>query len=482
MTTPTDKILDYFEEINTMPRCSKNEAAVGQWITAWAAKHQFSCRADTAGNLVVRIPASQGYEHSPIVVIQGHLDMVCEKTPDSGHDFTRDPIASHREGDWLTAKDTTLGADNGIAIAYALAMAEMDIGHPPMELLFTVDEETGLNGAKELTPGFIQGRILINLDSEDEGVFTIGCAGGIDTEISLGLTSVSASKLKTPYVLTVGALKGGHSGIDIHKGRGNANKILTRLLCRVSEVAPIQLVSLDGGTRKNAIPRDARAIFCADASRGEEILRAVNDLNGDIARELSSSDPDVSIALGPVDSSAPCEEGLNREDTRRVLNLLLTLPNGVYGTLPQSVGTVETSCNMATMSFAAGKLAIVSSQRSASMSRMVEITNVVHAAAALAGADTKDMDSYPPWPADMDSTLLERSIRTYRELNGVEPTLQLIHAGLECAVIGSIYDGMDMISFGPTIRDPHSPGERLHIPSIAKVWDFLVALIGEMKS
>jgi dipeptidase D len=482
VVAPTDKILDYFEQLNAIPRCSKNEAPVCRWLEQWAGSHGFHSKTDAAGNLVVRIPAGKGYETAPLVVIQGHMDMVCEKTPDSTHDFSKDPIVSHRDGEWVAAGDTTLGADNGIAIAYAMVMAEDTVDRPALELLFTVDEETGLNGAKELPPDFIDGRILINLDSEDEGIFTIGCAGGIDTRITLPFSTTMVPEEKAPYRLSVGELGGGHSGIDIHKGRGNANKILARLLTAISDQAPLRLSALKGGSKKNAIPRDAEALFYMDASRFETVRKVVGALETDIAEELRHTDPGITIELMALDRTPGNHEGLSERASRQVLDLLLALPNGVYGISAQAGGTVETSCNLAVIRLADGSLTITSSQRSAAVSRLAEMTAMVQAVASLAGAEAKDMDSYPPWPPDMRARLLERSIKVYRTLNGRAPEIQVIHAGLECAVIGSIFPGMEMISFGPTIRNPHSPGERLHVPSIEKVWNFLLALLRSMKN
>ena len=268
MPDRTARILEYFEQINYFPRCSNNETQVCQWLQHWAGERNLDFQGDAAGNLVVRVPASGGFQGAPVVVLQGHMDMVCEKTPESKHDFTSDPIVSHREGDWLIADGTTLGADNGIAIAYMLAIAEeAAINRPPMELLFTVDEETGLNGAKNLAPDFVRGRILINLDSEDEGVFTIGCAGGIDTHLSLDVQLEALRPDAQLFKVVVGGLKGGHSGIDIHKHRANANKILGRTLDHIQTQASMGLVTLTGGSRKNAIPRDAQALIWVEPSK-----------------------------------------------------------------------------------------------------------------------------------------------------------------------------------------------------------------------
>lgn len=483
MTNPTDSILAYFEELNAIPRCSKNEAAVCKWLETWASERQHDHVKDAGGNLVVRIPASAGYEDAPPVVLQGHMDMVCEKTPDSRHDFDTDPILSHMEGDWLTATDTTLGADNGIAIAYMLALVDdSEIAHPPLELLFTVDEETGLNGAKMLEPGFIHGRCLINLDSEDEGIFTIGCAGGVDTTMSLTMETRDLPADTHLIRLVVGGLKGGHSGIDIHKQRGNANKILARTLEQIEGITPIRLVSINGGSRKNAIPRDARADVWIEGSGGHRVQEVVEEMALTIRSEFSLSDKSLYIEMVDPSGTNSAQNALTRKASTQLIRFLLGLPNGVSHMSAELDGMVETSCNLATVSLDNGRLVVLSSQRSAASSRLNEITAEVHAVAGLAGATAQDHDTYPPWQPQMNSLLLSRSKKTYRMLYGQEPVIQVIHAGLECAVIGDIYSGMDMISFGPTIRDPHSPDERIWIPSIIKVWDFLTALLKGMKN
>ncbi len=482
MVDPTARILEYFEQINSFPRCSNNEAQVCQWLQHWAQDRSLDFQCDAAGNLVVRVPASPAHTSGPVVVLQGHMDMVCEKTPESIHDFTKDPIISHREGDWLTASGTTLGADNGIAIAYMLAMAEEpSINHPPMELLFTTDEETGLNGAKNLTPDFIRGRILINLDSEDEGVFTIGCAGGVDTHLNLEVQLEPVRPDAVIFKVVVGGLKGGHSGIDIHKHRGNANKILARTLAHIRRQAAMGLVMLTGGSRKNAIPRDAQAaIWIADAEKAL-IPRAVQQMETIIKAEYASSDKDLFVKLIPVPEASAGRQALSQHATDQTIRMLLALPNAVAGMSSELEGLVETSSNLATVDIVDNRICIVSSQRSATMSRLDEITATVHAVGKLAGAAILDQDAYPAWRPDMDSTLLSCSKTVYRQLYGGDPVIQVIHAGLECAIIGDIYPGMDMISLGPTLRNPHSPDERLFIPSIAKVWDFLVALLAQVK-
>jgi dipeptidase D len=483
MNDPTRVILDYFEKINTIPRCSTNETRLCRWLTDWATSRNLPYDCDSGGNLKVCIPASSGYENAPTVVLQGHMDMVCEKTPDSLHNFDKDPIVSHVDGEWLTATDTTLGADNGIAIAYMLGLVEREgLRHPPLELLFTVDEETGLNGAKMLKPGFVQGRTLINLDSEDEGIFTIGCAGGIDTTLSFSAELEPLGPDGSLHRVVVGGLKGGHSGIDIHKHRGNANRILGRILNGLQLAGRLKLISIRGGTLKNAIPRDAVAVIWVPSNTGSDLGQTVATLQASLKKEYAVSDAGVFINVEPAPDLNTGATALSADATDRIVQLLLALPNGVAHMSAGLQGAVETSSNLATVALDRGNVTIVNSQRSALDSRLDEINAGVNAVAQLAGATTKDHDAYPPWQPKMDSLLLQRSKEIYRKLYGQEPAIQVIHAGLECAVIGDIYPGMDMISFGPTIRNPHCPDERIWIPSIGKVWDFLAALLEALKS
>ncbi len=471
-------ILDYFEQINAVPRCSKNEAALCRWLQAWGKERGFADATDAAGNLVLRLPAGPGAERAPTVVIQAHMDMVCEKTPDSDHDFSRNPIRSVRKGDWLMADRTTLGADNGIAIAYALAVADhSDLRRPPMELLFTVDEETGLTGVKQMGKDLIQGRILINLDSEDEGIFTIGCAGGVDSNLSQDLPAEPIPHGWGLYQLVVGGLNGGHSGIDIHRHRANANKLLARTLAALHKRAECRIMTLAGGSRHNAIARDAQGLFACGAVEGS-IKGVVAEMEKTFRDEYGANEPGLFVRVDSARSDAAIV--LTRQASERVVSLLLAFPHGVAGMSPHLPGLVETSSNLAKVSVQASRLRVLSSQRSSVVTRLAEITGTVRALAELSGADVSDENKYPPWPPRMEDPLLERAKAVYTRLFGKDPVIQVIHAGLECAIIGALYPGMQMISLGPTIRDPHSPSERLHIPSVGRVWQFLRALLEDL--
>jgi dipeptidase D len=480
MSPATDKILDYFYKINAIPRCSNNEAQLSRWLRDWAGQHRFASRTDSAGNLAIIVPPTPGYETSAGVVLQGHMDMVCEKTPDSTHDFSKDPIRSVVDGDWLKAEGTTLGADNGIAIAYALALAEDEhAAHPLVELLFTVDEESGLNGAKMLAIDLIQSKTLINLDSEDEGVFTIGCAGGTDIEITLTMTPTLLPSDWHNLEIRIGGFMGGHSGIDIHKQRGNANKVLARTLTALRRSSRIRLAHIKGGSRHNAIPRDAVAQVACEPSNVAAAEKIIADMQTIVRQEYISVESDPFITVKRLQSGP--EAALSPDDSDRVVGILSVLPHGVAGMSTAFADTVETSSNLATVTLDSGTVTILNSQRSACATRLDDINTTVFAAAGLAAAETRKTNSYPPWAPDTHSRLLASSKEVYHRLFDTDPVIQVIHAGLECAIIGNLYNGMDMISFGPTIRNPHSPSECLYIPSLEKVWTFLVALLTSMK-
>lgn len=481
MSIHTKKILDYFEQLNSIPRCSGNEAHVCQWLQQWAERLGYESQADAGGNLVVRVPAADDHHTDPILILQGHMDMVCEKTPDSRHDFSKDPIRSYMDQDWLTADDTTLGADNGIAIAYMMTLAEdTDLVRPPLELLFTVDEESGLNGAKLLQPDFVRGKVLINLDSEDEGIFTIGCAGGVDTTVTRTIASEPVPAGNRAYCLLIGGLKGGHSGIDIGKHRANANKILARALERICSTCEIRIGSLDGGTRHNAIPRDAKAMVLIPSSEAGPVQEVVKAVETVVLAEYGATDPGIFIRFEAEADGHTILNAATPAETRHVIHMLLAMPSGVDSMSSEFQGLVETSSNLASVKLVDGQLSILLSQRSAVMSRLEEIRSRVHSLAALSGAGVQDANAYPPWQPNTDSYLLKTSQAVYQRIFDRPPEIQVIHAGLECAVIGDIYSGMDMISFGPTIENPHAPGERLLVPSVEAVWKFLVATIEKL--
>ena len=482
MDHKTQMILDYFEQINRIPRCSKNEQKIAAWLTAWAKNKGFDTRSDACGNLVIVVPASKGYESAPTIVLQGHMDMVCEKRPETQHNFKTDPIKNIINGDWLQADGTSLGADNGLAVALILVLVSDDsVNHPKLELLFTVDEETGLIGANQLDAKMLSGRILINIDSEDEGIFTIGCAGGINTAIDLAINQIPVNEQDSLIKISVAGLRGGHSGIDINKGRANANKIMSRLLFKVLEKLTFRLISFNGGSTHNAIARDAEAMVALNPDQLSALKQIIADLEKKLRAEFSSIENDLTIKVTVISDPDDQLNSADDADTRKIVNLLTALPHGVDRMSMEAKGLVDTSSNFATVSFSKKGLHILTSQRSVFTSRMEEIFQQVAAVARLAGASVKTDSAYPAWQPKRDSVLLKRCRETYQALFKSRPIVEIIHAGLECAVIGDKYPDMDMISIGPTMKNPHSPDERLYIPSIAKLWNFLVALMASYK-
>ena len=477
----SERVLSIFEEISAIPRCSKEEERVCAYLRRRTEAMGFSVRRDGAGNLSVRVPGSVGCEAAPTVVIQAHMDMVCEKRSGSDHDFSRDPIRLVEEDGWLKADGTTLGADNGIGMALALALVEDDtLARPPVELLFTVDEETGLTGANRLEPGFFSGRVLLNIDSEDEGVFTVGCAGGVESRIRVPVAPTLPEPGAIECCIEAAGMRGGHSGVDIHKQRANAIRVLCRALDAILRTVDIRLIDLKGGKSHNAIPRSAAARFACPADRRTDAADAVRALARSVRLEYADTDPSLTLTFSVWNPEAGGSRTLTVADTFRVVRLLLALPGGVLAMSKQIEGLVETSCNLASATLADGCLEVVTSQRSSLMSRLEEATRRIESTAALAGGDAARHNAYPAWEPNLDSPLLDRCRRTYRSLFGREPAVEAVHAGLECAVIGAACDGMDMISFGPTIRDPHSPDEALELASVKNVWAFSRALLASL--
>jgi dipeptidase D len=476
----TNEILKWFEEITKIPRCSKDEGAICQWLIKWGKENNFEVKTDNVRNVLIIVPANPGYENSPVVVIQGHVDMVCEKTPDSTHDFTKDPIKLVYDGEWLTADKTSLGADNGIAIAMAMAIAlDKEMPRPGLELLFTVDEETGLTGASALEPGFLQGRILLNIDSEDEGYFTVGCAGGINTTLSIPFALADVAGNYKLLKIKAGGMKGGHSGIDINKQKANAIKVLTRALSNAAGKVEIRLANISGGTAHNAIPRDGEAFVYVRGDQVDELDTILAEAEKTLNMEFKNTDPDLFIKA--EETGETFEQALTAADTKRILDFIIVLPHGVAAMSADIEGLVETSNNLARVGIENGHIKVLTSQRSSLVSRLGALTDRIEAVARLAGGEAQSGDGYPPWQPNMDSPLLARSIKIYEGLFNKKPVVEVIHAGLECGIIGDKYPGMDMISIGPTLKNPHSPDEKVHIGTIGMVWDFTAELLKELK-
>ncbi len=478
----TERILDIFKQISQIPRESKHEQEISAWLVKWAEKHGIYVKTDDVMNVIMRVPATPGFEDRPIVVLQGHMDMVCEKAEGSRHDFSRDPIEFVYDGDWLHANKTTLGADNGVAIAYALAVVELDVAHPEMEFLFTVDEETGLTGVSALKPDTLRGKILLNLDSDDEGIFTIGCCGGVDTKIWFPLNYEPLHEDDAVYTLTVSGCLGGHSGTDIVKHRANANKLLVRTLWALYEALPMRLISMSGGTAHNAIPRDAQAKIAIPAHT-EKTAKNILDESVEIFRnEYKTFEKNI---RGSLKISKKEKAGITDVLAERILRFMLAFPNGIEELDPSVYSgnklIAETSNNFAVIRTEDNAVRILSSQRSQVMSARDMLTRKIEMLAYLAGAEFKSGNGYSSWQPDWDSGLLAISKKVYKDHFGETPKVNVVHGGLECGVLGAKHKGMEMISFGPTIENAHSPDERLYIPSVKKVWDFLTQLLKTLK-
>jgi dipeptidase D len=465
----------HFYAISQIPRGSGNEAAVGEYIISVAKENNLDFKKDKPGNIIVSKVATAGKETSTGVVIQGHTDMVCEKNNETVHDFTKDPIQLVKNGEWIRANGTTLGADNGIGVCYALAiMEDAEIIHPPMEFLFTVDEETGLTGANGLAADFVQGKILLNLDSEEEGAFYIGCAGGQHTILKQEIEWQPCPSGFRVFQLKIGGLRGGHSGLNIDNGLGNSIKLLSRVLYHLKDKFDFNLVAFNGGNKHNAIPREAEAIIAIPASSKDHLQSVLNDMDAIFKNELQFSDKDV---LLEAKETTAVEKVFTVDFQNALIGLLYTLPHGVMEMSQAVKGLVETSTNMAVAETKDNRIVLLTSQRSSIASAIKDIADKVKAVGELAGFQIEQGGGYPAWEPNPDSALLKFATKAYKDSTGIEAEVKAIHAGLECGIIGEKYEGMDMISFGPTIEGAHSPDERVKIASVKNCWDFLLALL-----
>lgn len=471
-------VFHYFEEVCRVPRPSKKEEKIRAYLLEFARQHDLSVKVDEAGNVLMSKPATPGMEDRKAVILQSHMDMVCEKNKDTQHDFDTDPIETYVDGEWLRAKGTTLGADNGIGIATELAvLASDDIGHGPVQCLFTVDEETGLTGAFALKEGFMEGDILINLDSEDEGELFIGCAGGAGTTATFPCTMTAAPEGYFFFRVAVKGLTGGHSGDDINKNRANANKLLNRYLTSLMRKYDLRLCEIDGGNLHNAIPREAYAV-CAVPMKDKEAVRV--DLNiylAEIENEYAVTEPNLRMEL---ESETPCLKVMDVEQMKRFLLSIYAVHNGVYAMSQDIAGLVETSSNLASIKQGEGCIKVVTSQRSSILSSRVDMSQMVGAAFELGGATVETGDGYPGWKPNPSSEILRVAVESYKRLFGTEPKVKAIHAGLECGLFLEKYPSLDMVSFGPTLRGVHSPDERMLIPTVDKFWRHLLDVLAHV--
>jgi len=468
----------HFDQILKIPRGSGNEMAIRKYVIDVAEQHSLRYRQDDAGNVVIRKPAGPGHEGAAGVILQCHLDMVNEKNADVQHDFKKDPILPKRDGDYLLAEGTTLGSDNGIGIAAALAVLEDDtLEHGPLECLFTVDEETGLTGASGLDEQMLEGRCLINLDSEEEGVLYVGCAGGAGIDLRLSLNRDQSTAEDEIIAFAVKGLKGGHSGIDIHLQRGNALSILARCLNAVWPEPGFRLAQISGGNMHNAIPREAGARLTVPTAESEKLKQRIAHVFQEVAAEYRHTDPGLSMKL----ESEPAEPFIfDSESSFKAVSLLLALPHGVATMSNDIPGLVETSSNLATASIQEDQLLIHVSNRSSVDSALSGVQQRVIAIGRLAGAATEWVEGYPGWQPDMDSPLLALVHRVHEETLGFAPEAKAVHAGLECGIIKQKYPELDVISFGPQIEFPHSPDERVKVESVSRFFELLTAVLREL--
>jgi len=464
-----------FEKISKIPRCSKHEGKIREYLLTFAKQYGLKSKTDKTGNVVISKPASSGMEGKPTVILQSHMDMVCEKNSDVDHDFTKDPIKFKLNGDNLTADGTTLGADDGIGVATTLAILEDNtLKHGPIEGLFTVDEETGLTGAFALESDMLTGKIMLNIDSEDFGVITVGCAGGGDSKIELPLKTQSISKDMENMLIKISGLRGGHSGVDAHEQRGNAIKLLARMLWKTSQNYDFCLADIKGGDKHNAIPREAYAKVSIDKADKNKFISDLKSEEKDILGEIKPIDPNFKMDVEDIEKP---DKVLDKNSQNNLLDLLHGLPHGVDKMSYDIPGLVETSTNLATVVLDGNNAIMGLSSRSSITSALQDFRDRIHAIANLSGATVSEETPYPGWKPNLDSKLLKQSKKIFKDMYGEEPTVEAIHAGLECGIIGEKFPGMDMISIGPTIKYPHSPEEQVHVSTVGKFYDFTLKII-----
>lgn len=461
-----------FDEITKVPRPSCHEEQIRNFLLDFAQKHNIAVKTDKVGNVVMSKPATPGHENAPTVILQSHMDMVAEKNNDVEHDFLKDPIATYVDGDWVKARGTTLGADNGIGMAAAMAvMADNSLEHGPVEALFTVNEEIGLEGAQKLGKDMISGTMLLNLDSEDDGEIFVGCAGGIDTTAVFTYNRSYTPENFRYMRVSVSGLLGGHSGSDINLGRANANKIIARFIWECSQRWDIVVCSFDGGNLRNAIPREAYAVFGIHDDHKVEMEHHLKKYAEDIKKEYEGIEPSMDFRIEEAERPEFC---IDSETSVAMVRAVYSAPHGVYSMSRDLPGLVETSTNLAAVKMIGdNQIKVTTSQRSSVESRKNDMAGQVEAHFQLSGAEISHSDGYPGWAPNMKSTIMKLSAEAYKELFGVEPAIKAIHAGLECGLFLSKYPNLDMVSFGPTMTGVHSPDEKLLIPTVDKFWKHL---------
>lgn len=475
------EVFRYFEEISAIPRGSGNEKRISDYLVAFAKEHGLEVIQDQALNVIIKKPAAKGYENAPTVILQGHMDMVCEKNRDTVHDFEKDPIRLRVVDDMIYAEGTTLGADDGIALAYGLALlASKDLPHPALEVLFTSDEENTMSGAPAVDAGKLKGRLLINLDSEEEGRFLVSSAGGLKVKLIIPVKWETAPQGLSAYKLAIGGLKGGHSGAEIDKGRGNANKLMGRLLNNIRRKCGIHIASISGGLKSNAIPREAEVLLLAEPGGRSSLEAAVKEQEEIFRNELRAADAEIHIKL--EDASDKVERVFSRETADRVAASLMLVPNGIQSMSMEIKGLVESSTNLGVVETKDKEVWLVNEIRSSVRSLKNNIFSQIETLAEAMGGSTAVESDYPEWEYNPDSKLRPLFIKVYKEIYKKEPEIVAIHAGLECGVFMNKLKGLDAISLGPDMHDVHTPNEHLSIPSTERVYELLLAVLKEMKN
>ncbi len=468
-------LFNFFEQICRVPRPSKHEEHIRHFILDFAKAHKLNAKTDTAGNVLITKPAARGREGAPTVILQTHMDMVCEKNADKVFDFNNNSIEPRVIDGWVKATGTTLGADCGVGMAAQLAvLASTDIHHGPIECLFTVDEETGLTGAFAMQPGFTTGSILINLDSEEEGEIIIGCAGGIDTVATFNFESEALHEDYMAMKLSVTGLSGGHSGCDINKNRGNANKILTRFLWKAMQNFDLRLADFNGSNLRNAIAREASAQVAFPFCDRDRFLRHFHSYTARVGYEFEFSEPELKLSAKEIEEP---DTVIDSDTQHRLIAALNACPHGVLEMSTRMPGIVETSTNLASVKFSGNSIVVTTSQRSELEGRKHSAAAMVESVFTLAGAAVEHSDGYPSWTPNPDSDILKTTVASYEKLFGARPTVNAIHAGLECGLFLEKSPTLDMVSFGPTIEGAHSPDERLDISSTGRFWQLLVDVL-----
>ena len=477
-----NKLWQIFDKICSIPHPSKHEQKISLWIQSWATELGLSVKEDAVGNLIIKKPATAGLENKKGVILQAHMDMVPQKNADKTHDFLTDPIKPYiiteADGDWVTAEGTTLGADNGIGLSSALAvLASDDIAHGPLEVLVTIDEEAGMTGAFGLESGWLDGELLINTDSEQEGEIYMGCAGGIDAEATFAISYEDVADDVEPFNLSISGLKGGHSGVDIHTGRANANKLLVRFLLDASLELGLRLTELNGGSLRNAIPREADASFVISRSKITALNTKLADYLATINQSLGAVETSIEMLLISPETFDECWTQATQNNILRALN---ACPNGVLRMSDDIEGIVETSLNLGVMRSKGNKFVAMSLIRSLHDDGRLEAQTMVQSVFDLAGANMGFSGAYPGWKPDTSSALMQTVRDTYQSLFNKVPEIMVIHAGLECGLFKTAYPNWDMVSFGPTIKFPHSPDEKVNIAAVEQYWQLLLAVLANI--